>query len=81
MKCVSGLKIILDAGLVAAMKLPFPGLPVRSLDLNSLSLYVYIFFCFCGNIWKPRSVSVQSMLESNCGAEFDSLEVKKWGTR
>jgi hypothetical protein len=61
-------KIILDAGLVAGMKRQF-----RRLNTD---LTWNLSFSVCRDILKPYSVSVQWMLERNCGLELNNLQVK-----
>jgi hypothetical protein len=68
--CISGCpKIILDAGLVASVKLQFPG--------QHFHLPSFLWILFCGDNYKPRSVSVQSILDKNCGGEFNNSQVRE----
>lgn len=52
-------KIILDAGLVMDMKPKFSGFHIY--------LTWILLVTFYGDIWKPRPVPVQSVLETGCG--------------
>jgi hypothetical protein len=44
--------------------------PTRSPDLNLL-----IFFC--GDIWKSKSVPIESILEKNCEVKFNKFQINK----
>jgi hypothetical protein len=64
-------KIILDSGLVANMKLQFPGPHAR------LTLILSISSARVGaDIWKPKCVPIQSLVERNCVVEFNDLQME-----
>jgi hypothetical protein len=63
MKCVNSCpSIILDAWLVADVKLKFFG-------LHAHLTWIFSIF-FCGEIYKPSSLPGQSLLEGKCAIEF-----------
>jgi hypothetical protein len=66
-KCISGcLKIMPDIGLVTDMTLQFPGLHAQMTWIFSI--------VFIGDIWKPGSLPLKSILGRSCG-KFSS-EIK-----
>jgi hypothetical protein len=67
--------------LVADTKLPFPGLSAHltSILSLSLSLSMYILFLFLNGYLETKVYVSTVELESNCGVEFNSLQVKLRG--